>query len=56
MCCCRQEAERLPFVGDLEPILALQQGTYSLASAALCKAYAESGSHLPVASSRRYSP
>jgi len=29
MCCCtcRQEAERLPFVGDLEPILALQQGT-----------------------------
>lgn len=23
---CRQEAERLPFVGDLEPILALQQG------------------------------
>ncbi len=28
MCCCRQEAERLPFVGDLEPILALQQGTW----------------------------
>ena len=25
-CACRQEAERLPFVGDLEPILALQQG------------------------------
>lgn len=24
--CYRQEAERLPFIGDLEPILALQQG------------------------------
>lgn len=23
---CRQESERLPFVGDLEPITALQQG------------------------------
>ena len=24
---CRQESERLPFVGDLEPVTALQQGT-----------------------------
>lgn len=41
-CACRQEAERLPFVGDLEPILALQQGNnhqYDLSTMHVCPAH-----------------
>ena len=39
--CYRQEAERLPFVGDLEPILALQQGRCCMAKWLASQAYAQ---------------